>query len=117
MKKTYNIPDYVINLAKELRQKHTNSEVILWELLRNRRFSGFKFRRQQPIGRYITDFLCVEKKLVIEVDGGIHENRKEYDKEKDEYLKSLNYIVLRIPNKFVEYNIEEVAELINKMLL
>ena len=112
MKKKYNIPDYVIELARELRKRQTTSEKIIWEVVRNRRLQGFKFRRQQPVGRYIVDFLSIEGKLVIEIDGSIHNNTKEYDYEKDAFLKSAGFSVLRLPAIFVEQNIEETVELI-----
>ncbi|MFC1798046.1 endonuclease domain-containing protein [Patescibacteria group bacterium] len=65
--KEYN-PRYIVELSKELRQKQTESEEILWEVLRNRKLNNLKFRRQHPFGRYIADFYCDEIKLVIELD-------------------------------------------------
>ena len=71
----------IIEYAKALRKQMTPAEEIMWKELRNRNFSKFKFRRQHPIERFIADFYCPEKKLVIEIDGGIHSNsiQKEYD--------------------------------------
>jgi len=65
--KEYN-PRYIVELSKKLRQKQTESEEILWEVLRNRKLNNLKFRRQHPFGRYIVDFYCDEIKLVIELD-------------------------------------------------
>jgi len=65
--KEYN-PKYIVALSKELRQKQTKSEEILWQILRNRQLNNLKFRRQHPFGRYIADFYSDEKKLVIELD-------------------------------------------------
>lgn len=81
-------PQYITELAKNLRRFSTEAESILWEILQNRKFRDLKFRRQHPIGRYIADFYCHEIKLVIELDGKIHENQKEYDEIRDEFLKS-----------------------------
>ncbi len=116
MKRSLNIPDYILNLAKELRKKQTDSEKILWECLRKRRFLGFKFRRQQPVGRYIVDFLCFEKKLVIEIDGPVHDDTKDYDKIKDEYLIASGFNVLRISSKSVKENLEETLGMIKDRL-
>jgi len=63
----------LVNLARELREKHTPSEALLWQLLRNRRLFGFKFRRQHQFGDYIADFYCHEARLVIECDGSVHD--------------------------------------------
>ncbi len=80
------VPEYVKEISRELRGKQTQTEEILWQLLRNRKFHNLKFRRQHAIGRYIADFYCDEKKIVIELDGKIHENQKEYDAIRDEII-------------------------------
>ncbi|MDA1193246.1 MAG: DUF559 domain-containing protein, partial [Candidatus Poribacteria bacterium] len=66
-----------------------------------RRFSGYKFRRQQPIDRYTVDFVCYEKRLVIELDGGQHTEREAYDRQRDEYLMAEGFRVLRFWNNTV----------------
>jgi len=83
-------PKYIIDLARELRKTETSAEKLLWEMLRDRKLLGLKFRRQHPIGRYIADFFCHEIGLVIELDGAIHENmdQKEYDAIRDEFMKN-----------------------------
>ena len=86
MSKKVNVAKHITGIAKRLRKGETKSEKLLWEKLRGRKLLGLKFRRQQEIGRYITDFLCYSKKIVIEVDGLIHEDRKEYDEKRDEYI-------------------------------
>jgi len=88
-------------LASALRQNATPAESFAWELFRDRRFLGLKFRRQHQIGGYVVDFYCDEKKLVLELDGPVHETnaRKPIDKKRDAYLKSLGLTVLRIPNQ------------------
>jgi very-short-patch-repair endonuclease len=64
--------DRITTLAKDLRKKSTDAEIDLWNLLRAKQIQGLKFRRQEPIGRYIVDFVCYERQVIIEVDGGQH---------------------------------------------
>lgn len=84
--------------ARELRKAQTPQEQALWQQLRAKRFSGFKFRRQQVIGRYITDFVCFEKKLVIELDGSQHSDTKQADAQRDRWLNAQGFRVLRFWN-------------------
>jgi len=93
--------------ARELRRNLTDSEKELWEQLRNRRLSGYKFLRQHPIiykadykglNYFIADFYCDSKKTVIELDGLIHDEKEEYDKFRDEEMKLLGLHVLRLKN-------------------
>jgi very-short-patch-repair endonuclease/restriction endonuclease S subunit len=84
--------------ARELRKAQTPQEQALWQQLRAKRFSGFKFRRQQVIGRYIADFVCFEKKLVIELDGGQHSDTKQADEQRDRWLNAQGFRVLRFWN-------------------
>jgi len=96
-------------LARELRRKQTPEEKILWETLRNRRLNGLKFLRQHPIvyehdlrkglSFFIADFYCAEKRLVIELDGKVHDFQKEYDENRDYILNKLQLKVLRIKNE------------------
>lgn len=102
--------EYIINLAQQLRKNQTESESIVWELLRNRQFHNLKFRRQHPVWRYIADFYCDELKLIIELDGKIHENQKEYDAIRDEIIKSQNIKIIRIKNQDLENNISILFE-------
>jgi very-short-patch-repair endonuclease len=97
-----------INLRKRL----TESEEILWQYLRARRFHNLKFFRQYGIGEYIADFYCPQLKLVIELDGEIHDlpNHREYDKVRDDFMKNLNILVVRFRNKEIIDNIETVLE-------
>ncbi len=88
------------NLARELREKQTPPEAVLWQLLRNRRLLGFKFRRQHQFGDYIADFYCYEACLVIECDGSVH-NRNEqwhHDQNRDAYMIAQGLRVLRFTN-------------------
>jgi very-short-patch-repair endonuclease len=65
--------------ARQLRRSPTDAERLLWQKLRLWQVDGFKFRRQQPVGQYIVDYVCLEKRLVIEVDGGQHAENASYD--------------------------------------
>ena len=98
-------------LAKQLRRSQTEAEKALWRHLRSKGLSGLKFRRQQPIGAYIVDFVCFENKLIIEVDGGQHSNSEE-DRRRDVWLQSEGYAVLRFWNNEVLGNLDGVMEAI-----
>ncbi len=98
--------------AQNLRDNQTNAEGLLWHYLQNKQLDGYKFRRQQPIENYIVDFVCFEKKLVIELDGGQHNEKDavEYDKKRTEFLESAGFKVLRFWNNDVFKNISGVLE-------
>ena len=102
------------NLAKAqlLRKQSTPMEIKLWNRLRARRFMGLKFRRQSPMGSYIVDFICIEKKLIIEIDGGQHNEHEQqnYDNRRTEFLKSMGYNVLRFWNNAVSNQFDAVME-------
>ena len=102
-------------IAKKLRINSTDTEKYLWKYLRGRQLEEFKFRRQHPIGKYIVDFINLERKIIIEVDGGQHlENKK--DKLRDKWLEEQGYEVLRFWDNEVLTNIEGVMESIRKKL-
>ena len=82
-------------LARSLRKNQTDAERKLWRRLRARELCGFKFRRQYPIAPYIVDFVCVEKRLIVEVDGGQHATMSEADGLRTRFLKDRGYRVLR----------------------
>jgi very-short-patch-repair endonuclease len=105
-----------IQRARELRNKPTEVERFLWRHLRLRQIDGYKFRRQRPIGKYIVDFVCLEKFLVIEVDGGQHDGENFYDTERDSWLRSQGFTVLRFWNHEVLSGTEEVLAVIQKAL-
>ena len=89
--------------AKQMRQAPTPWEHELWQALRARRFDAVKFKRQQPIGPYIVDFVALSKRLVIELDGGQHLERADYDARRDEFLRMNGFNVIRIwNNEWVE---------------
>jgi len=97
--------------AKALRSNMTNAESILWSELRNRRFQGVKFRRQYPIGIYIVDFICLDLKLVIEVDGGQHLNNSD-DQQRDSWLCSQGFEIIRIWNNELLQSKDAVLEML-----
>ena len=94
--------------ARRLRLDETDAERTLWLYLRNRQMNGFKFRRQQPIGRYIVDFFRPESRLVIELDGGHHAHQAEADMRRAEFLNKAGYRVLRFWDNDVLANTEAV---------
>ena len=104
------------NKARELRKNPTESEQALWKHLRMRQLGGYKFRRQQPIGPYIVDFVSFEKRVIIEVDGGQHSQQVEYDSKKTVWLEDQGYRVLRFWNNQVLKEIEAVKAIISKVL-
>lgn len=96
------------SLARKLRRRSTEAETLLWQHLRARQIGGFKFRRQLELGPYIADFVCIEKKLIVEADGGQHSEQQ--DVERTEHLQGLGYRVLRFWNHEVLTETEAVLE-------
>lgn len=103
---------YITGIAKTLRKNNTDVERLLWEHLKARQLEGVKFRRQQPIGRYIVDFVSFEKNIVIEIDGGQHSVGKDRDEERDNWLGVQGFKVFRFWNNEMIQNIEGVLEVI-----
>ena len=103
--------------ARTLRQQHTTAERLLWSQLRDRRLDGFKFRRQRPIGPYVVDFVSLEGKLIVEVDGEPHELTVAHDTVRDAKLRAAGYRVLRIRNDEVRSNLEGVCQSIRNLLI
>jgi very-short-patch-repair endonuclease len=102
--------------ARELRKNPTEAERILWRHLRLRQIEGHKFRRQQPIGNYIVDFICLEGRVVVEVDGGQHSEQAHYDSERDAWLREQGFRVLRFWDNQVLKETESVDEVIREAL-
>ena len=98
--------------SRHLRKNLTDAEQALWNILRSRQVSGYKFRRQVPIGPYIVDFVCFEIRLVIEVDGGQHMEREIYDARRTLWLEDANFRVIRFWNNQVLEDIEAVKDAI-----
>jgi very-short-patch-repair endonuclease len=97
--------------AKSLRKTSTDAERFLWRHLRTKQVEGLKFRRQEPIGKYIADFVCFESRVIVEVDGGQHAE-SEKDIERDGWLESQGFRVLRFWNNDGLLNIEGVLTVI-----
>jgi very-short-patch-repair endonuclease len=89
--------------ARSLRRTMTEAETILWRSLRNSSLGGLKFRRQVPIGRFVVDFLCVQHRFIVELDGAPHddEGQKRYDEMRDAWLRERGYRILRLRNDVV----------------
>jgi len=105
-----------VNIERRLRRQSTDAEMVLWLSLRDRRLCGFKFVRQEANESFIVDFVCRERKLIIEVDGGQHsENAK--DRVRDEILKAAGYRALRFWNSDVLKNKNGVLEVIASALI
>jgi very-short-patch-repair endonuclease len=104
--------DKLFGYAKQMRKDATNAERLLWQRLRNKKVSGLKFRRQHPLFKFIADFYCHEKKLVIELDGSIHndENQKQIDNVRTFELNELKLTVIRFRNEEVLNHIEQVIK-------
>jgi very-short-patch-repair endonuclease len=103
----------LVHNAKLLRRNMTDAERLLWKHLRSKQVAGMKFRRQEPIGQYIVDFVSFEKKIIVEVDGGQHSEQREKDRERDRWLKTQGFVVLRFWNHEVLQHVEVVVESIS----
>lgn len=106
---------YLKEFSKENRQNPTDEEATLWEELRNNKL-GYKIRRQHAIGVFIADFACLDRRLVIEVDGGYHLTNKEFDQARTEFLNSEGFNVIRFTNDEVKNNLKEVLTSIKDAL-
>ena len=100
----------MLERAKELRREMTPAEKILWKHLKANRLNGLHFRRQQVVHGYFPDFYCHQHELVVELDGGIHELQKEYDAEREEYLISLGFRIIRFKNEEITNNLKGVLQ-------
>ncbi|WP_230533001.1 endonuclease domain-containing protein [Microvirga roseola] len=103
-----------IQRAQQLRQRQTGAEALLWQALRNRKLARWKFRRQHPIDRYVVDFVCLDAKLVIEVDGATHSTDREIrqDVERVRVLEACGYLVIRFVNAEIYDNLDGAVETI-----
>jgi leucyl-tRNA synthetase len=102
--------------AKDLRHLPTEAEKLLWSRLRAHRFESYKFRRQYLIGNYVADFICLEKKLIVERDGGEHRIKQAYDKKREALLTGSGFRLLRFENCEVMHDIERVLRAILQTL-
>ncbi|MDP2411205.1 MAG: endonuclease domain-containing protein [Pseudolabrys sp.] len=106
------------NRARKLRVSQTSAEARLWQALRARRLARWKFRRQHPIGRYVVDFITIEGKLVVEVDGVTHAAPTEISRDaaRTEFLEAFGFHVVRVSNIDVYENLDGVLEMIDRTL-
>jgi very-short-patch-repair endonuclease len=98
------------SFPRQLRTNSTDAEKILWHSLRNRQLGGFKFRRQHPIPPYIVDFVCLEHRLIVELDGGQHAKTQTYDGARTSMLEQAGYKVMRFWNNEFLNNGDAVLE-------
>lgn len=114
----------IYNMQKEklkrriLRRKATPAETVVWKILRDRRFSGYKFRRQYSVGKLVLDFYCPEAKLAIELDGSSHLNKdsKRYDKIREEFVETCSISFLRLNNSEIYEDMDRVSNKIQNTL-
>lgn len=99
-------------LQRNLRNNATDAEKLLWQALRGRQIAGYKFRRQHPFDAFIFDFVCLDAKLVVEVDGGQHTDNAEYDEKRTAWLQQAGFRVLRFWNNEVLNEFESVKDAI-----
>ena len=106
----------MVEIAREFRKEPTNGEKILWSALRGKKLDGIKFRRQQPVGYFVVDFYNSEYRLVIEVDGPIHNQQVEADKARQDILEVLGLIVFRIKTEIPEKNLPLALDMIRNKI-
>ncbi len=101
--------------ARELRRNSTPAERSLWQRLRGRKLHDLKFLRQHPIGPFVVDFCCRDRRLIVELDGEVHEKEQQraYDEQRDAYLRSQDYVVLRLPNEQILGDIDSALKQIS----
>ena len=102
--------------AKELRKAGNICEVHFWLAVKKKQFLGLDFDRQKIIGNYIVDFYCHQHLLIIEIDGGSHNEKQEYDNERDKYFKSLGLNILHFKNEEIELNLNKVLKEIENFI-
>ena len=102
----------LLTRARGMRREPTDAEKRLWRALRDRRLSKYKFRRQHPVAGYIVDFVCLERKLIVELDGGQHAVQARYDERRTSNLEAAGYRAMRFWNNDVLANTEGVLTMI-----
>lgn len=104
----------MVELARTFRKEPTPSEGILWQALRCRKLDGVRFRRQQPLGPFVVDFFAADCRLIVEVDGPIHDTRREADRERQQFLESLGFRFVRVASGLVESDLPEALGIIRR---
>ncbi|MFZ2188599.1 MAG: DUF559 domain-containing protein [Candidatus Moraniibacteriota bacterium] len=102
--------------SRELRKETTPQEIIFWSRIKNRKLRNLKFRRQYQLGKYIVDFICLDEKLIIELDGWQHGEQENYDRERTKYLEKLGFQVVRIWNGEINTNLDGVFLKLEELL-
>jgi very-short-patch-repair endonuclease len=100
----------MVKVARLFRKEPTGSERTLWSALRGGQVDGRKFRRQQPIGPFVVDFYCASERLIVEVDGGVHESQRERDAERQHLLETLGLRFVRVDAETVERDLNTAVE-------
>ena len=108
-------PEYLTALARKLRLNMTECEELLWEKLAKKKLMGLRFRRQHIIGRYVVDFYCHSHKLVVEIEGPVHDTQQDYDETRFGILETLGYQVMRIKNGEILKDMSLVLDTIMKV--
>ncbi|MFZ2188650.1 MAG: DUF559 domain-containing protein [Candidatus Moraniibacteriota bacterium] len=116
MKLRIKLTTKALQRSRDLRKESTPQEIILWSRIKNRQFKNLKFKRQYQIGTYIVDFICEEKKLIIELDGWQHSEQKDYDLERTRYFERQGYRVLRVWNGEINSNLAGVFLKLDELL-
>jgi very-short-patch-repair endonuclease len=106
----------MLEIAREFRKEPTKSEAILWQGLRGKQLDGIKFRRQQPIGSFVVDFYDSAYRLVIEIDGSVHDQQVEIDRARQDILEALGLNILRIKAETVEGNLPIALNMIRSKI-
>ena len=110
--------DLLKTFAKYNRREMTQSETILWKALR-KELRAYRFRRQHPIGDYIADFVCLSRRLIVEVDGGYHDTceQRDDDQIRTDYLNQMGFEVIRFKNEEVDFDVKAVISMIKEKLI
>jgi adenine-specific DNA-methyltransferase len=106
----------MVEVAREFRKAQTQGEKILWQALRGKKLDGTTFRRQQPVGYFVVDFYNSIYRLVVEVDGPIHDSQKEIDQARQEILEELGFVVLRVKSEVAEKNLPIALDMIRRAI-
>ena len=114
--KGHRMKEQLVKFAKAMRRQPTKAEAIIWAALRGTRLQAFKFKRQQPIGAYIVDFVCFERRLIVEIDGGQHADNVAEDQGRSIWLQDQGFRVLRFWNNEVTERRDDVLESIIRAL-
>ena len=114
----YGAEAFTFEMARQLRKRMTKAELILWDELRQNKLKGLKFRRQHPISGFIADFYCHKLHLVIELDGGIHNNKEVYKKDqiREKEIESFGITIIRFTNDEVLQDIGKVLRRIERLV-